>query len=167
MANTRLLDRVAKSAGTGKLIWIGLRESRRGPVEVVDDVEAIAETGLSGDRRCQGPAGSARQVTLIMQEHINATAALLQRDSIDPALLRRNLVVIGVNLLALRHQVFRIGEAEFEGTAHCHPCSRMDENLGEGGHAAMLGHGGICAKIRKSGMIRLGDSVQHLGPVNE
>nr|MBX2847449.1 MOSC domain-containing protein [Acidiferrobacterales bacterium] len=110
-------------------------------------------------RRCNGTYGSARQVSLVSQEHIEVVAKLLGFQSIDPALLRRNLVVSGININALRHQQFEIGEAVFEATALCHPCSRMDEALGQGGHAAMLGHGGICAKVIRSGVIRLGDPV--------
>jgi len=59
----------------------------------------------------------------------------------------------------LRHQRFRIGEAEFEATAQCHPCLRMEQVLGKGAVAAMLGHGGLCAKIVKSGQLNVGDEV--------
>ena len=38
----------------------------------------------------------------------------------------------------------------------------MDENLGPGGYAAMLGHGGITAIVIAEGIIQLGDSVQAL-----
>lgn len=154
-----LFGRFSADLAHGRLQWIGLRPQRREPVVAVDNTYAIADLGLEGDRRCQGTPGSARQVTLINAEHIAVVAQLLGRDSIDPALLRRNLVISGVNLHALRHQQFRIGEAIFLATAQCHPCSRMDEVLGQGGQAAMLGHGGLCAKILKSGKIRVGDEV--------
>ena len=81
-----------------------------------------------------------------------------------PAMLRRNLVVSGINLTAIRHQRLRIGEAEIETNALCDPCSRMEQVLGEGGFAAMLGHGGLCAKITKGGIIRRGDSVELINP---
>jgi len=86
----------------------------------------------------------------------------VNKTTISPDLLRRNLVVRGINLLALRHQRFRIGEVEFEGTALCHPCLRMEQALGQGAVAAMLGHGGLCAKIITNGTIRLGDQVEKL-----
>lgn len=154
-----LFGRFSADLPEGRLQWIGLRPQRREAVQPVENTYAIADLGLEGDRRCQGTPGSARQVTLINAEHIDVVARLLGRPTIDPALLRRNLVISGVNLHALRHQQFRIGEAVFLATAQCHPCSRMDEVLGLGGQAAMLGHGGLCAKILKSGKIRVGDEV--------
>lgn len=156
----RLLSRHLQNITPGTLDWIGIRPARKEPMESMEEIQAIAELGLEGDRRCAGRPGSARQVTLINQEHINVIAELTGKDSISPTILRRNLVISGINLLALRHQRFRIGEVEFEGTALCHPCLRMEEALGPGGVAAMLGHGGLCAKIIRGGKIRLGDKVE-------
>lgn len=158
----RLLSRHLQDLKPGRLDWIGLRPARKVDLLVVDEVEAIVDMGLAGDRRCKGTAGSARQVTVINQEHIDVVAKLLGMTSIDPAILRRNLVVSGINMMALRHQRFRIGEAEFEAAAQCHPCLRMEQALGNGAVAAMLGHGGICAKIIRGGVIRVGDAVVKL-----
>ena len=158
----RLLSRHLKNLKPGRLDWIGLRPERKLDMLLVEQVEAIVDMGLAGDRRCQGRAGSARQVTLINSEHIEVVSKLLGLRSIDPSVLRRNLVVSGINLIALRHQRFRIGDAEFEATAQCHPCLRMEQALGEGAVGAMLGHGGICAKITKGGTIAIGDEVVKL-----
>lgn len=147
----------------GTLRWIGLRSARRGPVESVNEVEALVGLGLAGDRRTLGKTPNpraSRQVTLIQAEHLPVIAALLRRDEIDPALLRRNLLIGGINLLALKDRRFRIGGALFEGSGPCHPCSRMEENLGDGGLAAMRGHGGITARVLGAGSIRLGDPVE-------
>jgi len=158
----RLLSRHLQDLPPGKLAWIGLRPERKTTMILVEQVKAIRDLGLEGDRRCLGTPGSARQVTLINQEHINVVASLLGLDAIDPNLLRRNLVVSGINLIALRHQRFRIGKAVFEATAQCHPCLRMEQALGKGTVGAMLGHGGICAKIITSGTIAIGDEVVKL-----
>jgi MOSC domain-containing protein YiiM len=155
----RLLSRHLQDLKPGKLTWIGLRPERKTTMLIVNQVEAIKDLGLQGDRRCFSTPGSARQVTLINKEHIDVIARLLDIDSIDPILLRRNLVVTGINLIALRHQRFKIGDVVFEATAHCHPCLRMEKVLGEGAVGAMLGHGGVCAKIISSGNICIGDSV--------
>ena len=121
---------------------------------------AIANRGLEGDHRIDKTPGSGRQVTIISKEFIAQTAHFLGRDQIDPGLLRRNLVVSGINLHALRHQQFTIGDALFEAGALCHPCPRMEEALGKGGVAAMLGHGGLCCRILRSGSLAIGDKVR-------
>ncbi len=45
------------------------------------------------------------------------------------------------------------------GSQLCHPCSRMNETVGPDTVAAMLSHGGLCAKIIKTGRIAVGDSM--------
>jgi MOSC domain-containing protein YiiM len=139
----------------GRVTWIGLREARRVAPVRVTEVEAKAGQGLTGDRG----RGGKRAVTLIQAEHIAAVASMLGSSTLDPALLRRNLVVSGINLLALRNRRFRVGAVLLEGTGHCHPCSRMEAALGPGGFNAMRGHGGITATIIESGVVREGDGV--------
>jgi len=156
----RLISRFTRNLPPGRLEWIGLRPAHKAPMVTVKQVMAIEGLGLEGDRRCQGTPGSGRQVTLISREYIGQIEHFMAMAEIDPAILRRNLVVSGVNLSALRHQRFRIGGAEFEAGAWCHPCSRMEKALGEGAVAAMLGHGGICARIIHSGEIRIGDALE-------
>ena len=68
-------------------------------------------------------------------------------------------MVQGINLLAMKGKRFQIGTALFEYTGECHPCSRMEENLGVGGYNAMRGHGGITARILRSGKITLDDAI--------
>ena len=118
---------------------------------------AVASKGLQGDRYKN--AGGPRQVTLIQGEHIDTIAAFLKKEQIDPSMLRRNIVVRGINLLALKEKQFNIGDAILEYSGDCHPCSRMEESLGKGGYNAMRGLGGITARVVKSGMIKVGDVV--------
>ncbi len=142
---------------SGSVVWIGVRPDRRVPLRELRQVQAIEDRGLEGDRHQR--RGSARQVTLIQKEHLDSIAAFLGRVSIDPQLTRRNLVVRGVNLLALKGKRFKVGESVLEYSGDCHPCSRMEDNLGTGGYNAMRGLGGITAKVIKSGKIRLDDAV--------
>jgi MOSC domain-containing protein YiiM len=159
LKKTNPLDRFAQDLPPGTLEWIGLRTARRAPMVATNRAVAIAERGLEGDHRTDKTPGSGRQVTLISREFIEQTAHFLGRDAIDPGLLRRNLVVSGINLHALRHQQFTIGNALFEAGALCHPCSRMETALGRGGVAAMFGHGGLCCRILRSGNIEVGDEL--------
>ncbi len=144
---------------TGEVLWIGLRPGRRLPVEVVDGAEAVPGDGLVGDRFRGRGDESQRQVTLIQAEHLAAIGSFLGGQPIDPALLRRNIVVSGLNLLALKDKRFRIGDATLEYTGSCHPCSKMEKALGPGGYNAMRGHGGITARVIEGGLIRVGDGV--------
>jgi MOSC domain-containing protein YiiM len=99
-------------------------------------------------------------VTLIQFEHLAVVAALMGREAVPPELLRRNLAVAGISVLALKDRRFRIGEVLLEGTGPCEPCSRMEQNLGPGGYNAMRGHGGITARVLEGGFIRVGDVVR-------
>jgi MOSC domain-containing protein YiiM len=134
---------------------ISVRPERLKPVQLVESVFAIENKGLRGDR-CKG---GNRQVTLIQKEHIAAIASFLGKPQLDFTLTRRNVLVEGINLLSLKGKQFEIGEALFEYSGECHPCSRMEEALGMGGYNAMRGHGGITAKVIKDGDIKVGSPI--------
>ena len=144
---------------TGTITWIGLRPARREAPIPVSEVVAEVGSGLAGDHYAGKQVGK-RQVTLINEEHLAAIASVLGRKEVSPTLLRRNLVVKGLNLLALKDTTFWVGDAVLEFTGQCHPCSRMEENLGAGGYNAVRGHGGITARVVRAGVIRVGDPVR-------
>ncbi|MEM7078242.1 MAG: MOSC domain-containing protein [Pseudomonadota bacterium] len=142
----------------GRVCWIGLRPDKGAPVKRVATVDVSLEQGLVGDRYAK--TGGNRQVTLIQEEHLTALASMLKRPDLGPEILRRNIVVSGINLLALKDKQFRIGAVLLEYTAPCHPCSKMETILGPGGYNAMRGHGGICAKVISAGRISTDDPVR-------
>ncbi len=138
----------------GRVEWIGLSKERRGTITPVNEAFVRIGTGLDGDHHSPTARGK-RQVTLIQWEHLPVIASLLGRDAVGPELLRRNVAVSGINLLALKDRRFRIGEALLEYTGQCHPCSRMEETFGPGGYNAVRGHGGITARVIEAGTIRV------------
>ena len=142
----------------GRVEWIGIASERRGQVESVQAIEAVAGMGLSGEHH--GKSGqSKRQVTLFQHEYLSVIANLLRRSDVAPEALRRNIVVSGINLASLREQRFHVGEVVLKGTGDCPPCARMEETLGTGGYAAMIAHGGITAAVVSGGSIKVGDRV--------
>lgn len=141
----------------GRVDWIGVRPAKYETLLSLETVWAEQDVGLEGDRYAS--RGGKRQVTLIQSEHLAAVASMLGRDRLAPALVRRNIAVSGINLLALKKQKFRVGEAVLEFTGLCHPCSRMEDLLGPGGYNAMRGHGGITTRVIHSGPIGIGDRV--------
>ena len=148
---------------TGTLEWIGQRPARREPLVSVLQAELKTDSHLVGDH-ARPKADGKRQITLIQHEHLAAVAGYLGLAApLDPGHLRRNLVVSGLNLLALKNRQIRIGdEVVLDITGECHPCSRMEEELGAGGYNAMRGHGGLTAHIAQGGRIRVGDVVRVL-----
>jgi MOSC domain-containing protein YiiM len=95
------------------------------------EAEAVAGKGLIGDRYAS--ESGKRGVTLIQAEHLPVIAALSGHASVLPSLLRRNVVVSGLPLIALKDRRFRIGEVVLEGTDECDPCSNMEKALGPAG----------------------------------
>jgi len=141
----------------GRVEWMGVRPEKKAPLQVVDTVKVLAK-GLQGDHYA-GRSGN-RSVSLIQAEHIQTITSVLHKDSIDPGELRRNIVISGINLLALKGREFKIGTAVLKMTGLCHPCSRMEEVLGDGGYNAVRGHGGINARVISPGLIKIGDNVK-------
>ena len=158
MSIQNLLDTLPQR---GRLELILVRPERRAPPVRVDAVRALPGRGLEGDHRSARSSTSARQVTLIQAEHLPVIAALSGAEA-TPEQLRRNLVVSGINLLALKGRRFRIGSAMFEGAGLCHPCSRMEAAFGPGGYNAVRGHGGLLARVLEQGEIRVGDGLEPL-----
>lgn len=142
----------------GKVEFISIRPYPNARVVPLNEVEADVKEGLVGDY--YNGSTRNRQVTLIQKEHIDAVASILDRGLIAPSELRRNIVVSGINLLALENKQFEIGDAVLEMTTVCEPCSKMERNLGTGGYTAMIGHGGICARVISGGKIKVGDSLK-------
>jgi MOSC domain-containing protein YiiM len=146
----------------GRVEAIVVRGSPREPARTVESTMALAGIGLAEDRLGQrGEAElSTRQVTLIQAEHLDVIARLVRVDRVDPVGLRRNLVVSGINLLALKNARLQVGDALLEIVGPCQPCSRMEETIGPGGYAAMRGHGGMTARVITTGSIGVGDAVK-------
>ena len=143
----------------GRLEWIGLAAASRAVIQSVDSAEVQIDTGIVGEHHATSGKSSQRQVTLFQQEHLPVIAALAGLDAVTPDQLRRNLVVSGINLVALKEKRFRVGKVLLEGTGPCAPCSLMEQNLGPGGYNAMRGHGGITAVVIEPGAVNVGDAV--------
>jgi MOSC domain-containing protein YiiM len=154
-----VFDDPADDGSAGVVTAIVLRPARREPAIVVDAALAIAGRGLEGDRASQR-AHRTRQITLIDAAVIERVGRQLGLGTIGPAILRRNVVVRGLDLDTARGRGLRVGDALLEVTGPCDPCARMEEVLGEGGWDALRDAGGLTAVVREAGRIVTGDGVR-------
>jgi MOSC domain-containing protein YiiM len=174
MGNLR--DLVKQFRAEGRVEAIVLRPERQQPAHFVSEVRAEPGLGLIGDRRSGalrvGLEVRKRELTLFQSEHLPVVAGWCGLESLEATRLRRNVVVSGMNLLAMRSPFpdlrleWQIGEGvRLEVTGSCDPCSRMEAELGRGGYNALRGHGGVTARLLTGGTIRVGDRVR-LGGVH-
>ncbi|MGB5278862.1 MAG: MOSC domain-containing protein [Gammaproteobacteria bacterium] len=119
----------------GRVEWLGIRPVKKMDMISVANVMLDPLLVVQGDHYA-GRSGN-RQVTLIQAEHVAAIAGIMRMERVSADQVRRNIVVRGLNLLALKHKSFKLGEAILEFTGVCHPCSRMETALGFGGYNAM------------------------------
>lgn len=163
-----LRDLTSQFAQKGRLDNIYLRPAKGVVCVNTHQAEAIVGLGIKGDRVSDFPSrqtnGSKRQVTLIQSEHLTVIEAFLKKP-INPILLRRNLLISGINLIATK-SLFKdqliyveIGDVILEVTGPCEPCSKMEVQFGEGAYNAIRGHGGVTARIIKGGVLNVGDPV--------
>ena len=145
-------------ARNGTVEWIGIRPGKKRNLVSMRSVLLDPIHGIEGDHYT-GRSGK-RQVTLIQAEHLPAIASTMQLEQVTPDQLRRNIVIRGLNLLALKDKTFLLGEAVLEFTGLCHPCSRMESTLGTGGYNAMRGHGGITARVIQRGRVSIGSDIR-------
>ena len=104
--------------------------------------------GLKGDRF----EFSTYPITLFSLEVAQAVCLEMQIP-LDIKLFRRNIVLSGVHLNSLIGKRFKIGDVEFEGLAHCAPCTWMNAVMKKGVYSAMVGRGGLRVKVVKSGVL--------------
>lgn len=160
-ANPSMREMLRTMPQVGRVRWIGLRTERQGPVIAVPAADLSLEQGLVGDH-FSGPPGAKRQVTLIQYEHLAVMASMLGLSELDPARLRRNIAVSGINLLALKQARFQIGDAILETTGPCAPCSMIEKTLGPGAYNISRGHAGITARVIQAGQVSLDSEVRFI-----
>jgi MOSC domain-containing protein YiiM len=136
----------------------------------VDAVEAIAESGLAGDRYQTGtgfyspkprPDGG-RHLTLIEAEALEAVSQELDL-AFSGAECRRNVTTRGIRLVDLLGRRISIGSVVCEGVDHCPPCEHLVQLTGKPVLKPLVERGGIRARIVEGGILRVGDAIGLLG----
>ena len=128
-----------------------------------DRLEVRGGIGVVGDRYAGRPAHRDAQVTVLAAEALDALADELGAVPFDPLLARRNVVLRGVEVEALRGQEFVLdcgeGEVRLRGGRPANPCAWMDVVLAPGAHRGLRGRGGVRCAALSDGVLRLGPAV--------
>jgi MOSC domain-containing protein YiiM len=126
-------------------------------------VEVRAGFGIVGDRYAGKPAHRDASVTLLAVESLESLTAELGSGPWDPLLARRNVVLRGAEVEALRGEEFALdcgeGVVLLRGGRPANPCAWMDTVLAPGAHRGMRGRGGVRCAPLTGGVLRLGPAV--------
>lgn len=134
-----------------------------GPVERADRIEVRAGLGIVGDRYFGQPAHRDAAVTVLAAEGVDALADELGSGPLDPLAARRNVVLRGVEVEALRGELFSLdcgeGAVLLAGGRPANPCAWLDLALAPGAHRGLRGRAGVRCAPRTGGVLRLGPAV--------
>jgi len=128
------------------------------PLVECEEICCVAGAGIVGDRYFNPGADSKRQITFLDQAVVEAVFAATSAKEVDPRVLRRNVLVAGVDLNALIGQRFMVQGVEFVGVEECAPCFWMDLAIGPGAEAFLENRGGLRAKILSDGTLKQGSA---------
>jgi MOSC domain-containing protein YiiM len=126
------------------------------PLVAATSIECIAGHGIRGDRFFDYRDDYKGQITLFSQEVFDELAHAFGLTNKSPGVLRRNVIVSGVELKDLIGSDFELQGVQFRGTAHCAPCYWMDTAVAPGAEKFLAGRGGLRARILTDGRISVG-----------
>jgi hypothetical protein len=147
--------------GAGTVEAIVLAPAAEAPLRSVEVAQAIAGRGLEGDRYADGAGtfsaggGRGHDLTLVAAE-------VLEEVGLGAVDARRNLIVRGIDLDALRGRRFSVGAVECLGQRRCEPCAHLERLTRPGVLRALVHRGGLRADILRGGELRVGDPVRVL-----
>ena len=117
-------------------------------------IECVAGHGIRGDRFFDYQNDYKGQISFFSLEVFDELCRALRLQAASPVLVRRNVVMCGVDLNKLIGQEFEIQGVRFYGTGECRPCYWMDRAIAPGAEEFLKGRGGLRAKILGDGQLR-------------
>lgn len=121
-------------------------------------MECVAGHGLRGDRYFDFREDYKGQVTFLSAEVFEKLCANFGIRDKPAGVLRRNVIVSGVDLLPLIGREFEIQGVRFRGTQHCAPCEWMNVAFAPGAEQFLKDNAGLRAKILSDGTLTVGDA---------
>jgi MOSC domain-containing protein YiiM len=128
------------------------------PLVEVQEIECVAGHGIRGDRFYDYRDDYKGQITFFSLEVFERLAAHFGLTNKSPGILRRNVIVSGIDLNELIGEEFAVQGVRLRGTAHCKPCYWMDQAVAPGAEEFLQGNGGLRAQILTNGRIAVGNA---------
>ncbi len=119
----------------------------------VSSVNCVSGRGLEGDRFFDYEKNDKSHITLFSKEIFDDMCRALEIFDRGPEVVRRNVIVSGIDLNSLVGKTFSLQGIEFEGVEECSPCQWMDEAFGKGAMAFLKGQGGLRCRILNDGVL--------------
>jgi MOSC domain-containing protein YiiM len=128
------------------------------PLAEVPRIDCVAGHGIRGDRFYDYRDNYKGQLTFFSFEVFEKLAGNFGLTTKSPGVLRRNVIVSGVDLNDLIGEEFSIQGVRLRGTGHCKPCYWLDQAFAPGTEDFLEGNGGLRAEILTDGAIAVGDA---------
>lgn len=160
----------------GQLLGIYVAARDSAAMQSLQQVEAVAGQGLTGDRYALaagtfskgrpengGPEDGGivkpdQEVTLIESESLAAAAADYGIE-LPAVQSRRNLLTRGVPLNHLVGREFVVGAVHLRGLRLCEPCKHLEKLTQPGVREALVHRGGLRAQVVAGGTLCVGDMI--------
>lgn len=150
---TEISQKILEQYTNGRVVNLQLCVKHFGPMKQVKTVHALENRGLQGDRHAM--PDSLRQVLLLEQETCVEFGFAI-------GALRENITTRGIDLMSLPGKTqLQIGEAIFETTKECEPCSFV-ESIKDGLREELQHKRGMLVRVVRGGEIKLGDTIRIL-----
>ena len=144
----------------GKVVEIGITNTKGNQIKNVNDVEALKGEGLLNDRKFRETNQKERQITLIEIENINYFNNKY-KINIPPVNFRRNIITENVKLNDLVGEEFFVGKVKLKAHDLCKPCKYLQDKLNQNNFIKEFLHkGGLRCEILTSGKIGVGDIIK-------
>ena len=144
----------------GKVVEIGITDTKGNRVKKVKEVDALKGKGLLNDRKFRENNHKESQITLIEIENINHFNKV-SKTSITATDFRRNIVTENIRLNELVDKEFFIGNVKLKGHDLCRPCKYLQEKLKQNNFIKeFLRKGGLRCEILTDGKINVGDDIK-------
>jgi MOSC domain-containing protein YiiM len=128
------------------------------PLVEVPRIDCIAGHGIRGDRFYDYKDNYKGQITFFSLEIFERLTQHFGLTSKSAGVLRRNVIVSGIELNDLIGEEFSIQGVRLSGTGHCKPCYWLDQAFAPGTEDFLEVNGGLRAEIVSDGTIAVGDA---------